>query len=167
MSCTAHSLIHSFTHSLVCTLEQCILLPESPKVSAPLKCMWRGEEGNRLPPSPGLLVPPGQGGSCSQTFGSHYKHLCLILISPVRSLKQQIPGNFGLVPWQRETQRNGRELSPLTPATHGPHFGESGTMDSQPRRVWGRADTRGTWGSAQRWLLPGGVTPVWPQFPDL
>lgn len=103
--------------------------------------------GGRSPPSPGLLVSPCQGGSCSQTFGSHYKHPRLIPISSVRSLKQQIPGNFGRVPWQRETQRNGGERSPLRQAAEGPLISESwGAMGSQPRGVQGKADTGGSGG---------------------
>lgn len=134
--CAIHPFIHSFTypsihsliHSLACTPEHCIPPPGSPAVSAPLKHMWRGEVGSRFSPAPGLLFSLRQGGSCSQTCGSYYKHPRLILISPVRSVKQQMPRNFGCVPWLKETQRNGRELTP---------FSASHTQSSfQSRRQW-------------------------------
>lgn len=128
--CTIHSFpsssIHSFPPSSLSLFTRAAhpSTQGSRSISAPE--MHVGDRGREQvsPSTPGLLVSRCRGGSCSQTFGNHYKHPRLILFPPVRSLKQQIPRNFGCVPWQRETQRNDEESSLLsTPSTHGPlHF---------------------------------------------
>lgn len=125
--------------------------------------------GEQVSPTLGLLISHCRGGSCGQTFGSHYKHPCLILFSPVRSLKQQIPRNFGSVPWQRETQRSDGELSSL----HLVHTGSSSFQRPEQRavnpEVCGEEHSLGGLGSRPRLK---GQTPCWsrhsePQFPYL
>lgn len=103
---------HSFTSP---SLSSCIRAAHpSPQVSRSVstsKCMW-GSRGPR-PWAPSALT------ARRQQPPDIWKPLGTSLLSdsvlPACNLKQQIPGNFGRAPWQREPQRRGGELAPLHP----------------------------------------------------